>query len=226
MDRLVIFDVDGTLCNTTGVDDGCFRAAASALLGIPAQLSTWQDAPHITDLGIVEWLWTRHLGRLPTPQEIDAFGAQFEAALRGELQRAPERFAAILGASQLLARLEREERRFAFATGGWGKTARLKLQAAGLPVAPLLGSSDDSRDRLEIFSLAATRAATLWGTPPGQVVLVGDGTWDVRVAARLGWPFVGVGRGDRAARLRDEGANLVIPDFADCDGTLAAILEC
>src|SRR3954447_25851487 len=112
MDTLVIFDIDGTLCDTSGVDDECFRATASAMLGIPAQLSTWEDSPHITDLGIVEWLWTRHLGRLPTQQEVAAFVTQFEAALGNELQRAPERFAAITGASRLIARLEREGCRF------------------------------------------------------------------------------------------------------------------
>ena len=81
MDQLVIFDVDGTLCDTSSVDDECFCATASATLGTRIELSTWEDSPHITDLGIVEWLWLRLLGRTPARKEIDAFVAKFEAAL-------------------------------------------------------------------------------------------------------------------------------------------------
>ena len=105
-------------------------------------------------------------------------------------------------------------------------TARLKLKAAGLPVASLLASSDDSRDRFELFSLAKSRAVAISGTLPNRTVLVGDGTWDVRVARRLGWSFVGVGRDRSVARLRDEGADFVIPDFADRDVVFAGIRDC
>lgn len=225
MKPLVIFDVDGTLCDTLGVDDECFCATASTMLGVPVESSTWEDSPHITDSGIVEWLWTRHLGRLPTRQEVDAFVARFETALGHELQRAPERFGAIAGALPLLGHLEEQGWRFAFATGGWGRTARLKLQAAGLPVASLLASADDSHDRCEIFRLVGTRAVERAGMPPNRTVLVGDGTWDVRVAARLGWPMVGVGQGQRAARLRSEGASTILPDFVDRDGVLAGLRD-
>jgi phosphoglycolate phosphatase-like HAD superfamily hydrolase len=223
--HLVIFDVDGTLCDTLSVDDECFCATASTLLGVPVESSAWEASPHITDSGIVEWLWTRHRGRLPTRQEIEAFVANFETALDYELQRAPERFGAIAGALPLLGYLEEQGWSFAFATGGWGKTARLKLQAAGLPVASLVASADDSHDRCEIFRLAQIRAVARVGAPFDRTVLVGDGVWDVRVAARLGWPMVGVGQGQRAARLRSEGASTILPDFLDRDGVLAGLRD-
>lgn len=226
MDRLVIFDVDGTLCDTFGVDDECFCATASAMLGLPLQLSTWEGSPHITDSGIIDWLWIRHLGRSPTREEIDEFIAKFESALSCQLQCSPERFGATVGAPQLLGHLEEKGWKFVFATGGFGKTARLKLLAAGLPVAPLLASSDDSHDRLEIFGHAETRAVAMFGSSPARTVLVGDGIWDVRVAARLGWPFVGVGRGHRAALLLDDGASVVIQDFADPELVSARLTDC
>lgn len=225
MNGLVIFDVDGTLCDTVGVDDQCFCVAASAMLGLEVELSTWEGSPHISDLGIVEWLWERHLGRLPVRQEVEAFVARFEAALGHELRCAPERFSALAGAPQILGPLQEEGWRFVFATGGWRKTALLKLQAAGFSVAPLLASSDDSHDRTEIFRLAETRAVAM-GESPNRTVLVGDGIWDVRVAARLGWAFVGVGRGQRAVRLREEGASVVIPDFTDREMVLAGLRDC
>lgn len=220
---LVIFDVDGTLCDTLAVDDECFCATASNMLGVQVGSSSWEGSPHVTDSGILQWLWTSHLGRSPAPQEVEAFIARFEAALTHELQRAPERFGAIEGALPLLSLLEEQGWSYAFATGGWGRTARLKLQAAGLPVASLLASADDSHDRCEIFRLAETRAVARSGAPFDRTVLVGDGAWDVRVAAQLGWPIVGVGQGQRAARLRSDGAGTVLPDFMDLERVLAGL---
>lgn len=225
MKPLVIFDVDGTLCDTSSVDDECFCATAATLLGVPLGSASWEGSPHVTDSGILEWLWTSHRGRSPAPREVEEFIARFEAALTHELQRAPERFVAIAGALPLLSHLEEQGWSFAVATGGWGRTARLKLQAAGLPVASLLASADDSHDRCEIFRLAETRANARAGAPLDRTVLVGDGAWDVRVAAQLGWPMVGVGQGPRAARLRSAGAGTIFPDFADRDRVLAGLSE-
>ena len=40
-----------------------------------------------------------------------------------------------------------------------------------------------------------------------------DGLWDARAAASLGWRFVGVGEGERAERLRAEGAVAVVSGY-------------
>jgi phosphoglycolate phosphatase-like HAD superfamily hydrolase len=78
-----------------------------------------------------------------------------------------------------------------------------------------LRRADDSPDRREIFQLAATRRSDALGGRFTQVVLVGDGVWDVRVAGHLGWSFVGVGRGVRAARLLESGAATVLEGFVE-----------
>jgi phosphoglycolate phosphatase-like HAD superfamily hydrolase len=224
-DRLVIFDVDGTLCDTYNVDDVGFCEVAAEMLGVPVPPESWKAAPEITDAGILAWLWDRHLGRRPARQELDAFIAAFEAVLARELRRAAGGSLAMPGVAQLLESLAATGWDVAFATGGWGRTARLKLRTAGLPVEPLLASSDDSADRVEIFRLAGSRAAERAGAPHVRSVLVGDGLWDVRVAARLGWPVLGIGRGDHADRLRNEGASAVVPDFQDVEAVLGLLLE-
>src|SRR5919201_6095231 len=63
----VIFDLDGTLCDTNAVDDDCYRQAAAATLAVPPSEIDWTSAPHITDSGIAHWLWERLRGRVPTP---------------------------------------------------------------------------------------------------------------------------------------------------------------
>jgi hypothetical protein len=52
---------------------------------------------------------------------------------------------------------------------------------------------------------------------------VGDGVWDVETAAALGIPFIGVARGEQAARLRERGAEVVLDDLSDAAGFLRAI---
>jgi phosphoglycolate phosphatase-like HAD superfamily hydrolase len=46
---------------------------------------------------------------------------------------------------------------------------------------------------------------------------------DVSAAVALRLPFVGVGRGERADRLREAGARAVLGDFADLAATLEMI---
>ena len=60
MNRLAIFDVDGTLTDTTGVDDDCYRDAAAAALGVSPSIVDWSGAAHFTDAGILQWLWSAH----------------------------------------------------------------------------------------------------------------------------------------------------------------------
>jgi len=222
---LAIFDIDGTLCNTVEVDDECFCGVASELLQISLGPLSWEGAPHVTDAGILNWLWRRYRSGAPTEAKVEVFVGRYEASLARELERAPSRFAATPGAAPLLGRLRREGWDVAIATGGWGRTARLKLHAADLPVDLLLASSDDSQDRVAVFELAKRRADVTYRGIHQRVVLVGDGIWDIHVAAHLGWAFLGVGCGERGVRLRDGGASAVVENFLDGDGVLRLLRE-
>ena len=51
-----------------------------------------------------------------------------------------------------------------------------------------------------------------------SVVYVGDGTWDLQSSRSMGYHFIGVGHGDRAEKLRYEGAEHIVPDFAEENG--------
>jgi phosphoglycolate phosphatase-like HAD superfamily hydrolase len=224
--RLVIFDIDGTLCDTFDVDDECFCEAAAEVLNAPVALSSWEGAPHLTDSGIAEWLWHKYLKRSPTVDELQAFADAYESALCRELQHAPHRFSVVRGVPSLLKRLFTEKWDVAIATGGWSRLARLKLAAARIPEELLLASSDDSPNRSEIFQLAQERAAKRHGEFYSRIVLVGDGIWDVRVAATNSWCFLGVGKEARAERLLAEGATAVVKDFSDLSRVLDLLEDC
>ncbi|MEK7260013.1 MAG: hypothetical protein AAB211_09505 [Pseudomonadota bacterium] len=76
-------------------------------------------------------------------------------------------FAEIPGARAYVQRLHTSTtHRIAYATGGWGGSAQLKLSLAGFPVNGVFGT----------------------------ITYYGDGHWDAIAAKALGWQFVPVGK--------------------------------
>lgn len=216
MPRLAIFDIDGTLTDTNAVDDECFLRAAAEVFELDAARLDWSGAPHVTDSAIARWLCMTHKARPPADAELARMTECFLGRLRDELAQAPERFAPVPGVIGLFAELRATGWEVALATGGWGASARFKLAAAGLDEPGLvLACSSDATTRTEILELALHRARERVGVEFDRVVSIGDAAWDVRAAAELGWPFVGVGRESRARALREARAAIVLPDFSD-----------
>jgi phosphoglycolate phosphatase-like HAD superfamily hydrolase len=216
MPGLAVFDIDGTLTDTNAVDDECFLRAAAEVFEVDVARLDWSGAPHVTDSAIARWLCTAHKARLPTDSELARMTERFVGFLRDELAQAAERFAPVPGVRDLFADLRAVGWEVALATGGWDPSARLKLAGAGLDDAPLvLASSSDAATRTEILELALHRAREHVGADFARVVSVGDAAWDVRAAAELGWPFVGIARGSRARALCAAGAAVVLSDFSN-----------
>jgi phosphoglycolate phosphatase-like HAD superfamily hydrolase len=214
----VIFDLDGTLCDTVEIDDDCYRETAAAALQVPTGDIDWSGAPHHTDSGIARWLWERFRSRPPTREEVEAFQRDFFLRLEARRLEDPRRFLPIEGALPFLNSLQQEGTTVGIGTGGWRVSAELKLAEARLDLGLLYATADDAETRVEVFSLAYARAVPTPQAPP-DTVLVGDGVWDADAARRLGWRFVGVGAGAVAARLREAGAAEVVPNYLGLNAT-------
>jgi phosphoglycolate phosphatase-like HAD superfamily hydrolase len=222
--QLAIFDIDGTLTATNEVDDECYLRAIAEMLDLAARSLDWADAPHVTDGAITRWLWTRHRGRMPEAHEVAELRDRFLVMLERELAREPGQFTAIEGAGAIFDVLRGAGWQVAVATGGWRACATLKLRAAGLAAADVpMACADDADSREELVRLAWERAATAAGAPFRRVVSIGDAPWDVRTARALGLPFVGIGTGVRAERLRRAGAVTILPHLGDRAAVLAAL---
>src|SRR5215211_1125098 len=65
--QLAIFDIDGTLTDTTGVDDECYRLAVAEALDLSPDVIDWSGAAHVTDSEIFRWLCGVH-GRAEVPE--------------------------------------------------------------------------------------------------------------------------------------------------------------
>ena len=115
--RLAILDIDGTLTDTTAVDDECFRQAMAYSLGIPSSVIDWTDAPHITDAGICDWLFERHHKQPARTSQVAAAKADFLRRLQGEARSRPDRFAPVPGATGVISYLVTEGWAVALATG-------------------------------------------------------------------------------------------------------------
>lgn len=223
--HLVMFDIDGTLTETMKVDEECYVRALAEVCGFTGIETDWSRYKHTTDVGIFLELYLARVGRPPSLAEISRFRQHFIDLLSKASSAGA--FIPITGASRLLSHLaDSAEYRVSLATGDWRDSARLKMASAGLcfddhPAA----SADDANDRASIMKLSQKRAVERHGGPFVSTIYIGDGVWDARACRDLGFPFIGIGAGERAARLAEEGAVRVFQDYADTDLFLRRLNE-
>jgi phosphoglycolate phosphatase-like HAD superfamily hydrolase len=222
--HLVMFDIDGTLTETTKVDEECFVRSFKAVFGFADINTDWSHYPRTTDSGIFHDVFTSRIGRSPTAQETSQFRHHFIQLLAAASSQSP--FTPIAGADRLLSRLAQGgSHRVSLATGGWGDSARLKMASAGMCYEDFpSASADDALDRESIIKLSRQRAAERYGRF-GSTVYVGDGVWDARACRGIGIPFIGIATGSRATRLSAEGAVCVFSDYSDTDLFLSSVYE-
>ena len=200
----VIFDIDGTLIESAKFDAELYSKAVVDILGNVTFRDEWSDYSHVTDNGILEQLLEDN--ELESSPEIfhnvrTRFSALIEQYLSSNACRAKP---GVL--ETLILMNNNQDYNCGIATGGWGITARMKLQSAGIDTSWMpLFSSDDHYIRSEIMRLCY-KCITPNG---GDVVYIGDGCWDVEASANLGWNFIGVGDGLKGV------SDLWILDFID-----------
>lgn len=215
--NLVIFDIDGTLTQTSRVDSICFERAL-AKNGIDSPEADWHACPHISDTGLTRHLYQAHHGREPHEHEEASLRDCLVALLKEQHACNAGLFAEVAGAGAMLVQLaEKPDWVIAMATGCWRASAEMKLSAANIPLHHKpAGFAEDGPAREAIVTAAIERATTHYNrTNFERIVSVGDGVWDVKTAANLALPFVGIGSEARAAALQRQGAKHIVPDFRD-----------
>ena len=189
--HLVMFDIDGTLVDSAGFETKLYLEAVRSVVNVEID-SDWNNYEHVSDSGILAEVVRR--ARVADDGALEArVQRHFVSLIRGHLQRSPDTVREIAGAKRLVERLlELPNVRVGVATGGWEPTAKLKLAHVGIDVGRLgFASSSDAHARTEIMQLAAQRA--MQGGAYERATYFGDGPWDRRASAALGYDFIAVG---------------------------------
>jgi beta-phosphoglucomutase-like phosphatase (HAD superfamily) len=201
---IALFDIDGTLTASNEIDSECRAQAFLDVFGF-ALNTNWNDYEHVTDRGIAIQALREH-GREATEHDLSLDRARCVQLLDERMTFLDE----IVGAGAFIKQLRARQWRIALCTGAWGDSARLKLARAGLPTDLPLASCDEDISREGILR----RGIELAGGHD-IVVSFGDAPWDVRAAANLGLPFIGIGQRSGAAE--------VFNDYRDTVALFAAI---
>jgi phosphoglycolate phosphatase-like HAD superfamily hydrolase len=187
-----MFDIDGTLVDSAGFETRLYVEAVRSILNVEID-SDWNRYEHVSDSGILSEVLNRSEFDGDFSDCVARVQRQFVGLIRDHLRRSPETVREIAGAKRLVDRLlELPHVRVGIATGGWEPTAKLKLAHVGIDVGRVgFASSSDALARTDIMELAAQRA--LRGSAYTRATYFGDGAWDRRASATLGYDFVAVG---------------------------------
>jgi phosphoglycolate phosphatase len=243
---LVLWDVDYTLLDAGGTGQELYQIAFLEMFG--------RDMPQPgsmagrTDRAIAVEVLT--LAGVPEPRrQVDAFHALMAERAPGLAHMARERVRALPGAEQAVAALadgHAGARPGAGGLPGGGGRGQAVIQSlltgnirplaevklGALPLAGHLdldaGAYGDAHEvRAELVPVARRNAELAYGDDFGgqATVLVGDTPFDVGAALATGARAIGVATGGfSVAELAASGAHAVVPDLADTDRVLAAIL--
>lgn len=226
--RLILFDIDGTLINSSRVGRTALGRAMQIVYGTAGALETFEFAGK-TDRRIVRELLLAEGWAGPA---IEARLAELDEQMgaAGRELFTPRTIWSCPGVPALLDVLDgREDVTLALLTGNIHHTVALKLSAAGIDptrfVAGAYGS--DSLDRDDLFAIALDRTEMATGRrfAGSDVVIVGDTPADVRCARAGGARAVAVATGPYPAeRLAGCEPDHLFADLSQTDSVLGALL--
>ena len=229
MQKLVLFDIDGTLVLTGGAGIRAMNRACEELVGHPHALAGIPVAGrtdriiltdvlvrsgHALDDGLLERLREGYISSLREEIERPGRTQSFESlGARGGVK------AVMPGIRELLDVLaRRDDVLLGLVTGNFEAGARIKLEHFDLWRYFRCGAyGDDAADRNELvpFALERARRCGLPDIAPDHILVVGDTPHDVACARAVGATPVGVATGGfTVEQLRDSGAQVVFQDLS------------
>jgi phosphoglycolate phosphatase len=217
MNKVVIFDIDGTLLRDN-LESKAFVKAFKTSYAITGINENWSSYPSPTDDGICKWILNKHLGRPAAAEEIKKFVDTYAALLR-EIEPV-----LLPGVKEMLDLLKSRETGLALATGNLEQCAKIRLEKAGLWQYFRCGAfAEHGFNKINILEEAIKRCRQLWPevNTNGRFIYVGDNPGDA-VAARIhGIHFIGIG-GD-INRFKGLTVDYFCADYLDKENFIMAL---
>jgi phosphoglycolate phosphatase len=229
---LVLWDVDHTLVRAGPSGVALYELVLADLygLGLPAQLASMAGR---TDTSIALEVLTA--AGMDAPAELPRFHEALALRAADVAEMVRDHGIVLPGVRQVLAAVADRAADGpvvqSLLTGNLSALAKVKLGELGLTehIDFDIGAYGDvSSVRADLVPVARKRAAARYQLDfSGRAtVLIGDTPHDVAAATATGARAVGVATGRfSAAELAEAGADVVLPDLADTDRAVAAILD-
>lgn len=222
-DKLIIFDIDGTITDTTVVDDLCFKNTFKKIYNITLENIDWTKYVHCTDLGLTMGIIKENFNIELSINEKRKVEKHFIEQLLLASGENSKSFLEIPGSVKFINHLRNENYPVALATGAWKQSAlfklgKVKLDIKGLPFA----HSDELFSRADITNDAIKQAEKIYGKTFKKVIYIGDGTWDYHTTKELGIPLIGVDKHNNG-KLKKLGVKNIITDYIDKENVMKII---
>ena len=200
MKHHVMLDIDGTLLQSYEMDEQCFVDAVRETTGL--EISTdWGSYPFVTDRGILK-TFIEEQGLKYSLAELESIVKPvFIRNVQQSVKTSPAQ--EVSGAKKFVSYLlDSDEYVVSIATGGWGETAKIKLESAGFETEKLaIMSSNDHYSRIKIMELAKSAINQI---DNNLVTYFGDAEWDLEACKELAVNVVIVGdRVNHYQRIQD-----------------------
>lgn len=228
MNKLILWDIDGTLIDSGGVAGEAMRAAMERVYGGASTEARLSYAGKTDRQIILETFVGR--GHDELVSTLDHFTATYIEELTGRRDAFLTRCRVLDGAVAALERLTTADVIQSVLTGNLQPIARIKLDLMVLSRFLDLESGaygSDHHRRTELAPIAAARAKQRYGRAftGVDVVVIGDTPHDIDCGRAAGAHTIAVATGPFAAdALRTHGADIVLENLADTDAVIAAIL--
>lgn len=228
-DRLVLFDIDGTILLSRGAGRRAILAAMADVLPMSHAIDGVRFDGKTDPQIVREVLAAVGHAEEPAPGAIDMVLERYVACLAEELAHPGHVTDVMPGVRALLDAVEAESRALlGLLTGNVMPGAALKLRSAAIaPERFRVGAFGcDHHDRGALPAIAAARAEPVWGRRPTghEIVIVGDTPADMTCGRAVGARAIGVATGSYPAHeLAAAGAYAVFDTLADTGAVMAAI---
>ncbi|MBZ0201746.1 MAG: HAD family hydrolase [Ignavibacteria bacterium] len=222
--KLIIFDVDGTLCHSKYIDDKCYINAFKKALNINIENTNWDTYKHVTDYYTTYDIISKSLNIKPTKDIIDKVIDTYAEELRYKVYQVENKYTAVPGSKELIKHLQEQSELYVtgIATGGFEKTAIFKLELLGLdfPKENIFcsGKYVTKHEMIKAFIQKENDNGRILE----RVLYVGDREYDYIVTKELNIDFIGIDfRGN--GKLRSLGIEKVINNYEPIEKFLELI---